>query len=554
MSRKMMSHIDIVNKLIKPVVLLFLAVMLMGVAGYSSASEPTPDHPAIQASGGELIIALNNPPIHFNPALQSGTLTGMVGTQLFAGLIRFDGEGNPQPYLAKKWSISEDGLSVTFELVAGSRFHDGLPITSEDVAFSIEMVKRYHPFRSMLSAVKAVETPSPDQVVLRLSMPHPAILLAMSSILLPILPKHIYGDGRDILTHPANVSPVGSGPFKLAKFEPGAEIVLRRNTDYFIKGRPLLDQVTFKIYPDPDEIQLALEQGDVHMASFFPGVDQQVQLALHPNLKVTNDGFEAIGPMLWLEFNLEKKPFDDQRVRKAFAYAIDKNFITQEILGGKASKMTGPIVPTNRFYTSKVEPYDLDIEKANDLLEQAGYPRAQDGKRFSVTIDYPPDAASMVVPLLKYLRHTLARTIGVELKIRRCSNFPIWAQRVANGEFQATIDVVFTWSDPVIGIHRTYDSRNIHKGRVWSNMSKYHNTTVDQLLDMAASEPDFANRQRYYSDFQKILVDELPILWLSTVPYATIYDNDLQGFGDSIWGLMSPLDQYFWRRKGATIL
>lgn len=538
------------NILIIIVIICFGAGGAAAMEGDTQASGITKKHCQVDSMGGELIIALNNSPIHFNPALQSGTLTGMVGTQLFAGLIRFDRQGNPQPYLARKWSIAENGLSAEFELTEGARFHDGVPITSEDVAFSIETVKAYHPFRSMLSAVKAVETPTPQKVVVRLSKPHPALLWAMSPIVLPILPKHVYGDGREILTHPANIAPVGSGPFKLVKFDPEDRIILRRNTDYFIKGRPLLDQITFNIYQDPDEIQLALEQGDVHMVSFFPGLDQQRQLAMQPHLTVTNDGFEAIGPMLWLGFNLDREPFNDPRVRKAFAYAIDKDFITREIMSGKAVKMTGPIVPTNKFYTPEVEHYDLNIEKANELLENAGYPRNQDGKRLSVIVDYPPDAGSLVVPLLKYIRHNLARTIGVELKIRRCSNFAVWAHRIAEGEFQATLDVVFTWSDPVIGVHRTYDSRNIHKGRVWANTVKYRNTRVDRILDLAASEPDPDRRRKYYADFQKIVVDDLPILWLSTMPYAMVYRKDLQGVADSMWGAMSPMDNYFWRQEG----
>ncbi|MFZ1240695.1 MAG: ABC transporter substrate-binding protein, partial [Anaerolineae bacterium] len=150
--------------------------------------------------GGTLVILSGvGSPRHFNPALISGSATAFPAAQIFASPLRYDENWNPQPYLAKSWEVSKDGLAVTLHLVQGATFHDGHPITSEDVAFSVMTVKTYHPFKTMFAPVDKVDTPDPLTAVIRLSRPHPAILLAMSPALLPILPKHIYGDGRDIL-------------------------------------------------------------------------------------------------------------------------------------------------------------------------------------------------------------------------------------------------------------------------------------------------------------------------------------------------------------------
>ena len=166
------------------------------VASGAKAQEPK--------RGGTLTMALQQTPRHLNPAVQSGTVTGQPGTQLFASLLRYDEGWEPQPYLAESWDVSDDGLTVTVNLVQGATFHDGQPITSEDVAFSIDTVKANHPFKSMFAPVETVETPDATTAILKLSKPHPALLLAMSSQLLSIIPKHVYGDGQDPKSHPAN--------------------------------------------------------------------------------------------------------------------------------------------------------------------------------------------------------------------------------------------------------------------------------------------------------------------------------------------------------------
>ena len=155
-------------------------------------------------------------PRHLNGAVQSGIATALPSTQVFASPLRFDDKWNPQPYLAESWKLAEDGKSLTLNLRKNAVFHDGKPITSADVAFSIMAIKANHPFTTMLGPVEKVDTPDPYTAIIRMSTPHPAIVLAMSPALCPILPKHIYGDGQDLKTHPRNSTDVvGSGPFKV---------------------------------------------------------------------------------------------------------------------------------------------------------------------------------------------------------------------------------------------------------------------------------------------------------------------------------------------------
>lgn len=133
----------------------------------------------------------------------------MPAAQLFASPIRMDKNWKPQPYLAERWDLSSDNRSITLCLRKDAVFHDGKPVTAEDVKFSIETIRDNHPFRTMYGPVNAVAVNDPYTAVIRLAEPHPAVLLAMSTSLTPIIPKHIFGDGADVKIHPRNANPVG---------------------------------------------------------------------------------------------------------------------------------------------------------------------------------------------------------------------------------------------------------------------------------------------------------------------------------------------------------
>jgi len=214
-----------------------------------------------------------------NPALQSGTPAGIPGTQIFASPLRFDDKWAPQPYLAESWALAADGTSLTLNLVKTAVFHDGAPVTSEDVAFSIGIIQKYHPFKTMLEPVTGVDTPDPHTAVIRMSRAHPAIILAMSPALCPILPKHVYGDGRDILTHPANTAAIGCGPYRITEFKPGESIVLERFDKFFIPGRPYLDRIVMRIIADAPTALLAMEQQEIVYTPYVSTVRDAERLA-----------------------------------------------------------------------------------------------------------------------------------------------------------------------------------------------------------------------------------------------------------------------------------
>jgi peptide/nickel transport system substrate-binding protein len=485
--------------------------------------------------GGTLIIQSTQVPRHLNGTVQSGYATAVPGTQLNASPLLFDENFEAQPYLAESWEIAEDGLSVTLYLVQNAVFHDGVPITSADVEFSIITARDNHPFKTMFAPVTSVDTPDAHTAVINLSEPHPAILLAMSPGLLPIIPKHIFDDGQDMKTHPRNTEDfVGSGPFTLAEYEAGSIIRLKAFEDFFIPERPYLDEIIIQITPDPASIVLGLEDGSTHMSATLGGAANIIRLQDNDDVIVTSDGHEAIGPVQWLELNVNDPVLSDVRVRQAIAYAVDRNFLADVIDQGISYPAITGIDSSSPFSNPDVETYEQDLDAARALLADAGY---SDGD-ITLTIDYIPPSQA---PYAEYVVQAL-EDIGINISLNVSPDFPTWAGRVAAGEHQMTINNVWNWGDPVIGVHRTYLSTN-NVGVIWTNNTGYANADVDALLAAAGAEFDRDARIALYHEFQEIIADEVPIVYLTTPPFWQAFQPSVQNPPVGIWGHMGPMHE-----------
>ncbi len=516
-----------------------LTVTVIATAAWPGAAAAQAVH-----DGGTLVVGSSQSPRHLNGAVQSGAATALPSAQLFASPLRFDDKWQPQPYLAESWKLADDGKSLTLHLRHNAVFHDGKLITSEDVAFSIMAIKANHPFQTMMGPVEKVETPDPYTAIIRMSVPHPAIVLAMSPALCPILPKHIYGDGQDLKNHPRNSKDVvGSGPFKLVEFKPGQRIVLEKFDKFFLPGRPHLDKLIIDINPNAQTLMLGLERGDVQMVGFISTPTDLQRLAKDAQVNLTAKGYEGIGSINWLAFNLERKPMSDLAFRKAVATAIDKNFILKALMGGYSFPAEGPIARGSPFHVDDVVNYPFDLKKANEMLDAAGYKRDADGTRVKLTIDYYPGADTQQKNVAEYLRTQLKKA-GIELTVRAPADFASWAKRMASHDFDLSMDAAFNWGDPIIGVHRTYLSTNI-RPIVWTNTQSYRNPKVDELLESAGTILDPTKRKAYYAAFEKIVTDELPVYVIDQVGYYTASRKNVGNVPVSIWGTLSPLDDVY---------
>ncbi|KGF78127.1 peptide ABC transporter substrate-binding protein, partial [Massilia sp. JS1662] len=162
-------------------------------------------------------------------------------------------------------------------------------------------------------------------------------------------------------------------PFKLVEFKAAQRIVLERFDKFFLPGKPYLDKVIVNITPDMASLMLGLERGDVQMLPFASVPTDLKRLASNPQVTLTPKGYEGIGALNWLAFNLTKKPLSDLQVRKAIATAIDKNFIAKALMGGFATPADGPIVASSPFAVTDLVRYPVDLKKAAEMLDAAGY-------------------------------------------------------------------------------------------------------------------------------------------------------------------------------------
>jgi peptide/nickel transport system substrate-binding protein len=199
-------------------------------------------------------------------------------------------------------------------------------------------------------------------------------------------------------------------------------------------------------------------------------------------------------------------------------------------------------VPSSPYATKDLVTYPVDLKKAAALLDEAGFKVGPDKTRMKLVLDYVPGGGGAKA-LAEYVRAQLKK-VDVAVDVRTSADFPSWAKRMADHEFQMSIDTVFNWGDPVIGVHRTYLTSNI-KNQVWTNTQSYSNKKVDELLEQAGQEMDMAKRKALYAQFQKIVTDEAPIRFLNLVPYHTLTRANVGNVPTTIWGPVSPLDEVF---------
>ena len=498
--------------------------------------------------GGTLVMVVQPEP----PTLASYQSTagpiGQVTTKVYEGLLEYDFNLKPIPGLAKSWTVSPDGKTITFKLQESVKFHDGQPFTSEDVKFTIlDVLKKAHPRGiSTFRAVESIDTPDALTAVFHLSEPAPYMLMALSGYESPMLPKHVFGTG-DITNHPNANKPIGTGPYKFVEWQKGQYMRFDRNPDYWKKGRPYLDRIVARFIADGSTRAATLETQEAHIAGFSAVLPLDVKrLQALPHLAVTTKGYEMQSPIIELDFNTTKKPFDNVKVRQAIAYAIDRKFVIDNIWFGFGKPATGPISSNFKatgIYTSDVLNYNVPngIELANKLLDEAGYKRGTDGNRFEIVHDVTPYGEEWR-RFGEYVQQQLAK-LGIKATLRY-EDVPTWLRRVyTNYDFELTNNWIQTLADPVIGVHRLYSSKSIKQGTVFVNDSRWSSPETDKLMDEATVETDPKKRTAAYHEFQKKVVEASPLVWVLELDFTTVYNKKVHDWLVSPLGLYASFDQ-----------
>jgi peptide/nickel transport system substrate-binding protein len=493
--------------------------------------------------GGTLTTILQPEP----PVLQIGVNnqgpTLIAAPKMFNGLLRFSPTLEPLPELARAWTISPDGLEYIFNLQPNVQFHDGRPMTADDVIFSI---MRFHTelaprARAIFSLIDTCTAPDPHTVRITLKRAFQPFLLMFDVTACAIVPKHLF-DGQDFRQAPAVQRPVGTGPFRFTEWQRGNFIRLDRFDGYWKPNQPYLDTIIFRIVPDSQSRQVALETGAVQLTSSgdiepfaIPG------LRARPNLEVRTDGWEYFAPLSWIETNHRVAPLNDVRVRQAISHAIDRNFIAQRLWFGVGKPATSPIASATRFHDPSVRLQAYDPRAAQQLLDAAGLrPNAQ-GVRASIKHLVLP-YGEVWTRLSEYLRQSL-RQVGINLELES-TDAGAWARRVGNWEYETSINFLYQFGDPTLGVERTYVSSNIQRV-TFTNTGGYSNPAVDALFLRAREAASAEERRAAFSEVQKLLATEIPQIWLMEMSFPTIHDRRLRNVISTGTGPNASFDDVF---------
>jgi peptide/nickel transport system substrate-binding protein len=433
-----------------------------------------------------------------------------VAGSLYNGLVALDKDFAPQPELADSWTIADEGKTYTFKLHPGVKWHDGKPFTSADVKFTFEqLLLKFHARTQtgVAPVLDKIETPDDLTVVFRFKTPYAPLLQQLNVIEAPILPRHLY-EGGDPQNNPANLKPVGTGPFKFVEYKKGQQVVMERNPDYWKPGLPYFDKLIFSIVPEAATAMVAFERGEVDYVS-VPGSDV-ARVEKLPGVTVGRSPAGAGGSFCvqTVILNLEHSPLDKLPVRQALNIAIDRQRMVKQVLFDQGRIARGPMATTSWPFNAALPAFEYDAAKANQLLDGAGLPKGADGFRFKLTAVMPNTVAKMT----EILKENFAQ-IGVNLELKIVefneANQTVFIKR----DFDLGYASYCNGPDPEIGVRRAYDSANI-KAVLFSNGAAYRNAQVDKLFAQAVSEVARDKRLPLYAEIQKILVSDLPYLWL----------------------------------------
>ena len=490
------------RKLVTSMILVMVGILILSLA-------MTEQGRAQPLYGGILRIAYSADPAHLNRAIQSSSIIAICSRNILQGLVYVSPTFEIKPDLAESWDISADGLTYTFHLVKNATWHDGHNFTAEDVVFNIENVGPQYESTAKSAFSELESVVALDQYTVRCQFKSPPTgLLYFMGIGFLVVPKHLYED-TDIPSNEYNLKPVGTGPFKFYEWVKGSHITLVRNENYWRGGKPYLDRLIFKIIPDSTARALAAETGEVDYIPFygfpFSSIETLNQL---PNFQVHDKTSEqAYSTQLQWHLNNRHPILGNASVRKALAYAINKAFILETSYYGYG-KLSTSSIPSSISWAYKADnPYaniEFDATIANQLLDDAGYPKDAGGTRFSFNLVYDKGPTEFT-KTAEILRENL-NAIGVDLQLTPYDRAG-FVDAYSNWLFDSLLFRAGEGPDPSRTATR-YASWNIAKGSYGSNCVGYNNSRIDELYELGGSVVPLDERKPYYYEIQEILGED----------------------------------------------
>lgn len=491
---------------------LMILLLLLTACDRQQGQVPAEGEAAKPVHGDTFIEASIGEPNNLLPVLSSDSASSDINGLVYNGLVRYDKNLRLEGELAESWDISADQLTITFHLRKGVTWHDGAPFTSEDVLFTYQMyIDPKVPTSYAEDFLQVAEAEAVDPYTFRVTYKEP-FAPALESWGTAIQPKHLLA-GQDITKSPLTRSPVGTGPYKFVKWDAGEKIELQANPDYF-EGQPYIHRVVYRVIPDTSTQFLELQSGGLDMMGLTP-----IQFKTQTDTPAFTRNFNKYRYLsfsyTYLGYNLSKPLFQDQRVRQAISYAINKEEIIDGVLLGLGEIATGPYKPDTWVYNKHVKRYPYDPDRSRSLLAEAGWADSDDdgildkgGQKLAFTIvtNQGNDLRSKTAEIIQ----RRLKEVGIAIEIRVVEWATFLKEFIFPGNFDATI---LGWSGgPEPDQYNIWHSSKTAPREL--NFIKYKNPEVDRLLEQGRRTFDQAERKKIYDRFQEILAEEQPYTFL----------------------------------------
>ena len=477
--------------------------------------EGTPSH------GGVYVSASIGEPSNLIPWLAGDAASSEVTAHIYNALLKYDKNLELEPDLAAAWEVSEDGLTLTFHLQPEAKWSDGTPFTAHDVMATYKTIidpNTRTPYAQKYTMVKKATVV--DDHTFRVTYDEPFAPALASWAQLSILPKHKLDEAADINTADLVQNPLGTGTYKLQKWKRGQEIQLIENPDSF-EGRPYITLLRNRLITDLDAQFLALRKGEIDNMGLKP-----IQYERLTNKDSFTDRFAKYRFLgrsyVYMGFNLKRDLFTDKHVRQALSYATPRETIINGILMGHGIASFGPFMPSTWAENPHLKPYPQDFEKARELLKKAGWSDTdndgildKNGKPFQFTV-VTNQGNDQRIKTAEIMQQAF-KEVGVDMKIR----VQEWATFLENTIHKRDFDAVMLgWTLPVEP--DPYDVWHSSKTSAREfNFVSFNNPRADTLITKARQTFDQAERQKYLWEFQEILHEEQPYLFLFS-PYSLV--------------------------------
>jgi peptide/nickel transport system substrate-binding protein len=490
------------------------ALLLAAFLAESGCGPEEPSTPSrAKGGGGTFRVAIPLEPRTLDPNAVTDEIALTIAPNLFNKLVMLDADSRVLPDLAESWTVSDDGRTYTFRLRQGVLWHDGRPLTVEDVVWTLtSLAKEPSMATEALRRMERVEAPDPRTVVIRLREEWAPFIPTIASLSTYILPRHLFQGASPHRWGPGD-RPVGTGPFRFQKWVRGERITLAANTSFFRAG-PYLDRLDFVVLP-PDQMAAAMASGKVDYAN-ARGAGLQ-ELARTPRFQVLTQPSDA---RFYFGFNLRRRFLNDPRVREAVNRAIDRHALVRQALAGYGIPAFGFYTPAVAWaYNPEARAPGFDPDRARALLDEAGLRPDARGIRAEWELIAPD--LSPCPAVVRVVARQL-RDIGISLRVEALP-FDRWIERtLEQHDFDMSLVAGNQGPDPE-NLNTRFGSRGT------SQFMGYSNPDFDAAIAEGARTPDLAERARSYFRAQEILSRDLPVAPLAELVRMFVVRRNVRG-------------------------